>query len=45
MLASMIKMTYHVSVIMSVLITFYYIENYNKLLTEIKYIKSKVKKL
>lgn len=45
MIGSTIKLLYHLVVIMSVMITFYYVDLYNKLLEKLTSIETRVKKL
>lgn len=45
MIGGTIKLIYHLVVIMSVMITFYYVDLYNKLLSKLTSIDNKVKKL
>lgn len=45
MIGGTIKFVYHLVVIMSVMITFYYVDLYNKLLKKLTSIETRVKKL
>lgn len=45
MFATLMKMFYHIAVIMSVLVSFYYVELYNKLLKEVSNINKKISKI
>ncbi len=45
MFVTLLKMFYYIAVIMSVLVSFYYVELYNKLLKEVVNINKKLNKL
>ena len=45
MFMSLIKIVFYIAVIMSTLITFYYVELYNKLLKEVELINKRLNKI
>ena len=45
MFTTLIRMFYHIAVIMSVLVSFYYVELYNKLHKEVSTINKKINKI
>lgn len=45
MFVTLLKMFYYIAVVMSVLVSFYYVELYNKLLKEVVNINKKLNKL
>lgn len=45
MFSNFIKLIYHLAIIMSTMITFYYVDLYNKLLKQLTSIENRLKKM